>query len=429
MTERNWHINSHHIRLNYRRYPGWRELSVDGEQVIRERQLFDRGVRHFFDMGDQEFEFVGVAVNGGEFAHFLIQDGVPIPSEEEAEVDITVADLLKNAGMGHPTYWQELTKATGLNYIPKRDSHFWHRHRLVGRLNERLISVHIDQPDGSKVVVSLIAHFPPTDEDLGDLQRKILTDDRTVGIIGSERNIHEKVGTAPAHIGFYLPYEPQKTTPKELAQKVQDFASLVGDYTNPLPRNWCAETQKTGIVKIASMNGFPVQMSTDAIAEREAWGTEMLDEGQKVTAFSLFGIGVGAIVALLGGFVWLLATLNLAGDNNSRFAILAAVAAPLALSIAVRVMYTISQLRVAWLWQAAMGFTVLGLFVAQWWASRRTASLISQGFSEGTLADMPALLLLALIATVWYGMRGYRNQQAKMIELYTPTIEILEGVA
>jgi hypothetical protein len=148
-----------------------------------------------------------------------------------------------------------------------------------------------------------------------------------------------------------------------------------------------------------------------------------------VTYFSLFGIAVGAIVAMLGGLVWLLATLNLAGDNNSRFAILAAVAAPLAISIAVRVMYTISQLRVAWLWQAATGFTVMGLLLAQLWASQRTSALVIQGFSEGTLADLPALLLLALIAAIWYGLRGYRNQKEKMTELYTPTIEILEGVS
>ena len=47
--------------------------------------------------------------------------------------------------------------------------------------------------------------------------------------------------------------------PKELAKRIRAFAKLVSHYSDPLPHGWCAESLAYRDVKIAELNGFPVQ--------------------------------------------------------------------------------------------------------------------------------------------------------------------------
>ena len=189
MYEINWHFNNQHLRLHYRRFPAHRTLWIDDEEVWEQKGWFDKGCRHFFAVGEDELELAGVVVNGSLTRHFLLTDSLPLPSDEEISAGISQADLLDSAGSGHARYWEKVTKLTKLNYLPQKDSHFWYRHRLVGWMSERLLSVRLDRPKGSRVMVSLIAHFPPKIEDEEALKQDLLADERLQKLFDSKRGL------------------------------------------------------------------------------------------------------------------------------------------------------------------------------------------------------------------------------------------------
>ncbi|MCB8951676.1 MAG: hypothetical protein H6650_06635 [Ardenticatenales bacterium] len=429
MSETTWTFDldgqPHRATLRHRRLSGLREIEVDGQRLLRQRTLLSRGWRHEFDLDGHHMDLAGMVVEGNQYEYFLLRDGEPLPSQVEAKAGVTAADLKQYTGMGHAHYWEKLAQATKLDTIPRHGTHFWYRHRLLGRGNNRLLSVQLEQPFGSKVYVSIKAHFPPRDDYAG-IKEKLLADERLTAIMDGKPATN-RVGVAPAHMGIFLPYEPQFETAADLAQRIRDFADLVGHYSQPLPANWCAECQKARPVRLAVMNDFPVQMCDDCLEERRAWGDAVQAENAEIDGRTRLSLLAGLFVALWGGVLWALITAAFAGDERSLYPLLAALIAPLTLAVVIRVLYTISRKPVAWLWTAATGFVLLGLVVAQGAATIGRDYWTARGFSDAGIQNLPVFLFLAILFTIWYGWRGGRNQKKHLASLFSPEIEVISS--
>ncbi len=426
MFETNWRVDGEHIRLHYRRFPVSREIWLNGQTVFSEKGFFDRGSRAYFVAGERELEFASVVVNGGLTRHFLLQQGQPIPSEEEEAAGIDQEALLKDAGMGHAHYWRQLTRLTQMHYLPQRDTHFWYRHRLVGRKKERLLSLRLDRPAGSRVMVSLIAHFPPKIADETAFKRALLSDPQMTRHFGDVRNLPDKIGVAPAHIGLALPYQPQTTSPEALAAKIDAFAGIVAAHTDPLPEDWCAESLSYRAVKVASLNGFPIQIGQELLAERQQAGTALLTVNQESGWGSPFSMLIGLLVGLIIGFGWLYATLALAGESNSRWAVAAVVIPPIGGAIIARLLHTLNDGRTPRLWGVAALASGMGALAAMIWGLGQGDNLAGQGFSRQAINGLPLYGALAIGFALWYGWRGLQRQREELNRLYAPQIEILE---
>ncbi len=426
MSEINWNFHlddgAHRVTLRHQRLRGQREIEVDGQLLAQQRSLFSRGWRHEFELAGHHLDLAGVIVDGSQYEYFLLQDGEPLPSEVEAKAGVTAVDLKQYEGMGHTPYWEKLTQHTGLDYTPQSGVHFWYRHRLLGRLHGRLVSVQLERPFGSKVYVSVKAHFPPR-QDYADLKPRILQDTRLAEIMGG-RPPASRLGVAPAHIGLFLPYEPQFEQAEDLAQRIRAFAELTAAYSEPLPVNWCAECRQTKSVQWAFMNQFPVQMCADCLAERQAWGDAMQAERTVMDGRTRLSLLAGLFVALWGGVLWASITAAFAGDERSLYPLLAILIAPLTLAIVIRVLYTISRQPVAWLWTAATLFVLVGLALAAGGALIGLDFWTARGFSRAALQNLPVFLIFAMVLTIWYGWRGGRNQKKHLASLFTPEIEI-----
>jgi hypothetical protein len=296
---------------------------------------------------------------------------------------------------------------------------------LFGRTDERLISVHLDRPGGSKVMVSLMAHFPPQESDLKALKLHLMADQRVTELVGSRYQLDQKVGVAPAHLGLYLPYQPQIQPPAALAEAIEVFAGIVSEVSQPLPLGWCAESQQYRDVVIARMNGFPVQMAPELLQERQAAGEKALKSERVLNGHTLFALLLGVVAGALSGFGWVMATLSVGGDLNSTVALAVTILGPVAVAIVVRLIYAASGLRAAWLWPAATGFVVLGLAVATAWAVREQEALAAEGFGLESVASLPLFVIVAIVLATWYGLRGWRNQREQLKVIYTPEIELL----
>lgn len=326
--------------------------------------------------------------------------------------------------MGHLTYWEELARKTGLTYSTQLDTHFWHRHRLHGRLHDRLVSVHLEQPFGSKVFVSFKAHVPSL-TDLSAAKRHLLEDERLPELLGSKHNMAQRVGVAPTHVGVFVPYEPQHEKPEALAARLRAFLRLVEAVAKPLPENWCAECERSRAVHVGFMNQFPVQMCDDCIAERQAWGEAMQASASGVSNRTLFALLAGLVVSLWGGLLWGLLTLSF--EARSVWPLLMTLVAPLSLAIAVRLVYTLARKPVAWFWLAITGFVVAGVFLAQIVAAVWRDAWLARGFVADTLDSLTLYLLFALVLSVWYGWRGWRNQRRHLASMLSPEIEIVSS--
>ncbi|GAB4150298.1 MAG: hypothetical protein Fur0021_12640 [Candidatus Promineifilaceae bacterium] len=427
MTETNWIFrlddSDHRVTLRHQRLLGRREIEVDGQLLAKRQSFSGRGWRHEFELAGHHLDLAGVIVEGSHYEYFLLLDGEPLPSQVEAKAGVTAADLKQYAGMGHARYWEKLTQHTGLEYIPQSGVHFWYRHRLLGRLHGRLVSVQLECPFGSKVYLSLKAHFPPR-QDYAELKPRILQDARLAEITDG-RPPASRLGVAPAHIGLFLPYEPQFERAEDLAQRIRAFAELVAAYSEPLPVNWCAECRQTKPVQWAFMNQFPVQMCPDCLAERQAWGDAMQAERTAIDGRTRLSLLAGLFVALWGGVLWALMTAAFAADERSLYPLLAILIAPLTLAVVIRVLYTISRQPVAWLWTAATVFVLAGLALAAGGALVWPDYWVARGFSPAALQNLPVFLFFALVLTIWYGWRGGRNQKKHLASLFAPEIEYI----
>ena len=425
MTETNWNFRlddgDHRVTLRHQRLWGRREIEVDGQLLARQRSFFSRGWRHEFELGGHRLDLAGVIVDGSQYEYFLLLDGEPLPSEVEAKAGVGAADLKQYAGMGHARYWEKLTQHTDLDYTPQSGVHFWYRHRLLGRLHGRLVSVQLERPFGSKVYVSIKAHFPPR-QDYAGLKERLLQDARLADIMDGKPSA-SRLGVAPAHMGIFLPYEPQFESAEDLAQRIRAFAELTAAYSEPLPVNWCAECRQTKPIQWAFMNQFPVQMCAECLAERQAWGDAMQGERVVIDSRTRLSLLAGLFVALWGGVLWAVITAAFAGDENSLYPLLAILIAPLTLAIVIRVLYTISRQPIAWFWTAGTLFVLLGLFLAAGGAFAWPQFWTARGFSLAALQNLPVFLTFAITLTIWYGWRGGRNQKKHLTDLFAPEIE------
>ncbi len=424
MTEVTWTIpaggSARRLHLEHQRLGGLWIVTVDGEPRLRERHLGGRGWRQQVDVAGQAVDVAGVRTQGGRYAYYALIDGDPVPSDAERAAGITAAALAREPGMGHRVYWDDLARESGLDYSAQPDGPFLMRHRLLGRLQGRLISVHLEQPFGSKVYVSLKAHVPPLDDTPG-LKAKLLEDDRLEKLLGSRYNMSQRLGVAPAHIGVFLPYEPRYESAADLTGRIRAFARLVAAYTPPLPADWCAECQQTKPVLWGFMNAFPVQMCPACMDERLAWGESMRHRARVMTTRTGIGLLAGGIVALWGGLLWAIVTASFPAD--SIWPILLTLIAPVSLALAVRLTYTIARQPVAWFWLAAASFSLAGLVLADFVATNWLAVWARRGFAEDSLRNLPLYSLFAMVLVIWYGLRGWRNQRRHLAALMVPAIE------
>src|SRR5512133_831747 len=105
----------HTVCLRRGTISGKREVWLDGVLIERGRQLFDAGSRHTFAIDGQPFE-ASVATNGLSFSYFLLQGGVPLPSERDRQKGRSSEDLLKNFYLRDMILWNELSRLLGISY-------------------------------------------------------------------------------------------------------------------------------------------------------------------------------------------------------------------------------------------------------------------------------------------------------------------------
>lgn len=412
------------VMLIHQPWLGKRVIKLDGQVIVERREWFSRRWREWFMVLGERVELAGVIVGATQWHYFLLVDGKPVPSEGQKRAKVDREMLWKSAGIGHADYWQKLTQSSKLSYHPNPNGHFWFRHRLIGRLNNRLISVQLEQPFGSKVYLSLKAHFPPQ-EAFSTLKAKLLADERLPDLLGSKHNMGQKVGVAPAHIGIYLPYEPHLDSPEAVAEKIRLFANWVGEYSHPLPVNHCAECRQNKPVQWAWMNQFPVQICATCQQERLEWGQTAQEEMEQTSPRTWIGLLSGLLVGLWGAILWAIFTISVAGDIESGWPLLITLIAPLTVAVGIRLIYTLNRQPISWFWLAMTSFVTLGLVgvtvVAQVWEE----VWVRQGLESAGIQNLTPFFLMALILTLAYGIRGWRNQQKQLAEMFTPQIEPL----
>jgi hypothetical protein len=291
----------HTVRLVHGYWSGKREIWVDGELVERGRKIFDSGSRHFFTIGDQEFE-AAILTNGVTVNYFLLQEGNPVLSEKEKATGKKAEDLLNTRYLRDTAFWQELAQRLNMSYVSSRNADWVYRHSLIGLQDGYLIVIgsSIDLRGFKPIWVILIRHGAP------------LSPEGSVSRINEQLEslnyVHDASGSDQDYTSVSLTRADKTETPETLAVRVNEVFGLIKENFPPLPDNLCDDPECPNKLvrerRLVFVNGFPRLLCEQSIRSIGDQAEIARQEFDRLPAHTERSLIMGARAALIMALCW-----------------------------------------------------------------------------------------------------------------------------
>jgi hypothetical protein len=309
MSTITWTLNldhtRHHLRLEHGYGLGKRRIFLDGVLLESGRKLFDSGSRHFFTIGNEEFELCIVST-GFRFWFFLFQQGIPIPSDRDRKEGKTSRSLLDLGILHDQKMINELSRHLKLAYLPQKDASWLFRLRLAGKLREHFVTVQKGLlPDSAQEGWSVLVRHAPSHPE--DTRQKLLADPRLADLLGKFKKSQLAFEHCPDYTWALLPFI-KKEAPAGLAERVLSFVNLVREQTRPVETGLCENQDCPDRFgdgrRLIFINGLPLMYCEPCIARIPGQARESEELFHQAPHHLLSGWIAGLGVALAGALVW-----------------------------------------------------------------------------------------------------------------------------
>lgn len=309
MADLTWTVDventMHVIRLRHTWLGGRRTIWVDDQLVEQEKKLLDYGSFHFLKIDNAVFE-LRITTNGITYFYFLLQNGLPIPSDRQKQKGIQTQDLQNHRHLGNQSYWNDLGNALNLSYFPNPNAALAWQNRLIGSMHGYIVVVQqtLFSRSNRLTCVILVHHARPLASDAGT---RIRSDHRITELLANMKHTREAFEHTPSQTWIYLPIIKRETA-EALAQRIRTFLSVVFMHTPPPREDLCESPeckQRLGTENdLVLVNGVPVFLCQDCINEIPEQGKRAEKEYRSAPNNFLPGLVVGIGIALLGAMIW-----------------------------------------------------------------------------------------------------------------------------
>lgn len=309
MANLNWTVDventKHVIRLYHAYFGGQRTIWVDDQIVTQSKKTYDSGSIHILQISDKVYE-LDIVTNGISFYYFLLQNGLPIPSDEQKEKGIKSQDLLHDRHLGDLSYWLDLGNALSLIYLPNRNAAWAWRNRLVGSMQGYIVVIQkstFPRTNGAAWSI-LVHHARPLSSDAGE---KIRSDSRVTALLGKLKKAKEAFEHTPGYTWIFFPTKKHETA-SALATRIRAFLSAVSMHTPLVREDLCENPEckrRFGTDnQLILVNGVPVLYCQDCIKEIPEQGKQAEKAYQSAPDNILPGLIVGIGIVVLGAMIW-----------------------------------------------------------------------------------------------------------------------------
>lgn len=309
MPTKTWSVYTngaqHKITLKHGYFSGKREIFIDGTLVHTSRQPVDYGSRHYFDLEGIQLE-LSILTNGITFTYYLIQEGVPQPTDAERQAGKTSTDLVHQAALVDLTFWQELARHLGLRYRAVDGAAWQQRHELFGMRQGYFTVVRAAFQAGSfKPGYRVTVRHEPLDTP--EQVERLRADERIHSAHGNLKKSPNDLRSTEGFTQLFLPAQ-RGGTASDVAMRIQTFISAIFTHTRPLALETCENPDCPRLPdqqpEWTSINGIPRYLCAACFSSDTPW-TESDELFIANTPRSLrAGLLVALATALLGAVVW-----------------------------------------------------------------------------------------------------------------------------
>ncbi|MBI5295464.1 MAG: hypothetical protein HY869_08305 [Chloroflexi bacterium] len=295
----------HKVVLKFGLIPG-RQIWLDGILINKGRRLFETGSEYPFAIDSHNAELGIISTSTGYEYYLRVDDQFVFPGNS------------KNQKIGKRTEakfkvkqaWLDFGKRFGLEYFPVSSRPFMLQHRLVGYIEDFLITIGIGSKqvgDNSVPVIYLLLRHSSLDED------KIKEIKNNREILESLKKSNIRADWLEVHSGFtILSVSPglKKIGDFVLVERLLSIIPILSKYIKPSMADRCegAECKLPyhNDLKLIFFNDIPGVMCQDCIDNVDKIGQKAQEEYKKSPNNLAKGVLYGLAAALLGAIGWAL---------------------------------------------------------------------------------------------------------------------------
>lgn len=291
--------------LKFGLIPG-RQIWLDGVLIEKGRRLFETGSEYRFAIGSHQAELGIISTSTGYEYYLRVDDQFVFPGNS------------KNQKIGKRTEtkfkvkqaWLDFGKGFGLEYLPVSSRPFMLQHRLVGYVENFLITIGV----GSKqvgdnsvpVIYLLLRHSSMDEEKIKEIKnnREILESLKKANIRADWLEVHSDFTILSVSPGL------KKVGDFVLVERLLSVIPIFSKHLKPSIADKCegAECKSPyySNLKLIFLNGIPEAMCQDCIDNVDNIGQKAQEEYKKSPSNLAKGIVYGLAAALLGAIAWAL---------------------------------------------------------------------------------------------------------------------------
>lgn len=295
----------HEVVLKFGLIPG-RQIWLDRILINKGRRLFETGSEYPFAIDSHNAELGIVSTTAGYEYYLRVDDQFVFPNNS------------KNQKIGKRTEakfkvkqaWLDFGKRFGLEYLPVSSRPFMLQHRLVGYVENFLITIGVGSKqvgDNSVPVIYLLLRHSSLDEE----KIKGIKNDRE--ILESLKKENIRADWLEVHSSFtILSVSPglKKIGDFVLAERLLSVMPIFSKYLKPSMADKCegveCKSPYYSDLKLIFLNGIPEAMCQDCIENVDHVGQKAQEEYKNLPNNLAKGVLYGLAAALLGAIGWAL---------------------------------------------------------------------------------------------------------------------------
>jgi hypothetical protein len=308
MAQRTWEVDvqgiHHTVNLKHGYWSGRREIFLDGQPLVKDRHLIDKGSQHPFSIDGRSCE-LGITTNGITYDYYLLLDGQPVdavgrkPGNPSKAARTAVSEL---------EYWRRLAEVSALSYHPVAGEQGFWRHRLIGYVRGYLVVVKFGViPNTIVPAIWVGVRYAPL-SDPGLVKPQVKAELIEKRLTNKKHFIRNYVYVEREIASVLLPYQPKKQTPEDLSSKIYALMDTLSKHTRPLTTGRCEGiTCKLRVgpdLHLVIINAYPTFLCAACIDNIHPVGDQSQAEYQNAPPGLGRGILAGVIAAIAGGILW-----------------------------------------------------------------------------------------------------------------------------
>ena len=309
MTTTKWTFSvedePHEVILKFGLIPG-RQIWLDGILINKGRRLLETGSEYHFAIDSHQAE-LGIVSTSTGYEYYLRIDGQFVFPDNDKRKEI---GKRTEAKFKIRQAWLDLGEKFGLEYLPVSSRPFMLQHRLVGYIENFLMTLGVGSKqigDNSVPVIYLLfRHLSLDDEKIKEIKnnKEILESLKKADIRADWFEVHTHFTILSISPGL------KKIGDFVMAERLLSVIPIFSKYLKPSMTDRCERTECKSPyysdLKLIFFNGIPGAMCQDCFDNVDSIGQKAQEEYKNLPNNLAKGVLYGLAAALLGAIVWAL---------------------------------------------------------------------------------------------------------------------------